>query len=119
MIKISCPNPEFYFAFEVDNTLIDCDAKVLPAYNIDPVTGNAISGCCGIVKFKPGALRSGIIAHESTHMALAYLRMLNKNIILSDGCDDTEELISYTIGHFASKLTEIYWESSEFQIKFT
>jgi len=119
MIKIPCPNPSWYFLFEIDDNLEDCDAKVSPHFQMDPVTGEAIPGCCGTVYFKRDALRAGVIAHESTHMAFAYMRTINglrTGITLSDECDAMEEYIAITIGYFAPELTKIYWSLSDEQV---
>lgn len=109
-MKIPCKDDRFFFHLYIVDSLEGCSAKVSPYHKINPTTGEAIPGCCGDVYFVKTAFRTGIIAHESLHMALAYLRTIDDPICPSDTCDDTEESIALHTGWFAARLGEIYWK---------
>ena len=105
---ILCKDPDYYFVLHVVTDLIDCKAKVCPKYVIDIDTGKPKHGIIGDVYFKPDSFKSGIIAHESLHMALTFIRIY-KTPELSDDCDEDEEEIAMHTGWFAARLSEIYW----------
>lgn len=112
-IQIPCKDSTFFFDLFVVKSLQDCDAKVSPEYQIDPATGNLLPGKIGNIYFKQDSFRSGVITHESVHMALAYLRIVESLPVLGDECDDNEEIIADHIGWFAARLGELFWELKE------
>lgn len=108
---IHCPNSDCYFQLCVDPNL-DCDACVSPEYIIDPYTGKVKIGRIGWIRFKSiYIMTSGVIAHESVHMAATYVRVMlyDKNLDLGMEIGRTEEKFAYLVGHFASEISKVYY----------
>ena len=59
----------------------------------------------GDVLFYRGLLGSGVIAHESVHMATSFLRIFN-SLKLGDKIDDREENLAYCIGSCTRQIVD-------------
>ena len=90
-------------SFRDDKGVVPLDflAIVMP-YEVVSVEGNlsADNNDIGIALFNRDSLGAGLIAHEMTHCALWYDRLVNKNLNAEyGGCgSESEERLAYSIG---------------------
>jgi hypothetical protein len=109
-MKIECPDSKYYFnlIFKADQNIV---AIVEPVYKIDLESMNPKPGCIGTITFRDvNDMRTGVIAHESLHLATTYMRIVLKKIPeLGSEIDIVEEDLATFTQHFATSLGNIYW----------
>ncbi len=86
---------------------------LLPVYIMDTSRKPGVRslGSIGKLVFKnKDCIRTGVIAHEATHMATTYIRTVtHEKLIFGPEIDDAEEKIAYYVGWFAVRIGEIFW----------
>lgn len=108
--KIPCPDENYEFRMYINEKACN-DVMLLPVYVMNTETRRPEPGLIGKLIFKnKDCIRTGVIAHEATHMATTYIRTVtHEKLIFGPEIDDAEEKIAYYVGWFAARIGEIFW----------
>lgn len=64
----------------------------------------------GYVLFRKGQIDAEIIAHESVHMGMEYLRRRGHSVRFHTEIETKEERLAYAIGNCVSQLSDAIWQ---------